>query len=193
MRTGINRAMKPGVSLVLLGLGLSLIWAQTKPGKRLDSFRGVAVYDNGPVLTTSHGRHFSADGYYFGQKWQCVEFVKRFFYKAYGHRMPDVWGHARDFFDESISQGELNQRRGLLQFRNGANVAPRAGDLLVFTNGTYGHVAIVSDVKSNRIEVIQQNIPGHTRDQFSLTKKSGKYEVGNLHRPAGWLRLPPKK
>ena len=67
----------------------------------LDSYRGVPVYDNGLLYFRNHGKNYSKDGYYFGQKWQCVEFVKRFYYQAKNHRMPDVMGHAKSFFDFS--------------------------------------------------------------------------------------------
>lgn len=177
--------------LVLVGGGFVFAWDQPTAGRKLDEFRGVAVYDNGPLVATSHGKHDAGDGYYYGQKWQCVEFVKRFLHQAYGHRMPDVWGHAKDFFDAEVAQGKTNSNRGLLQYRNGGNVAPLPGDLVVFTNGFYGHVAIISAVRSNRVEVIQQNIFGHPRDTFTLTLRKGVHRVGEEYAPAGWLRVPP--
>ena len=42
-------------------------------GSGLDTYRGVSVYENGSSVTTSHGKHYATDGYYYGQKWQCVE------------------------------------------------------------------------------------------------------------------------
>ena len=181
---------------IILGCGATaslFAWAQSRVGDPLDSFRGVVVHENGPVIVTSHGRHFAEDGYYYGQKWQCVEYVKRFFHQAHGHRMPDVWGHAKDFWDEAVAPGAISTRRGLVQHRNGGRVPPLAGDLMVFTNGGYGHVAIVTEVTSNHIEVIQQNIPGRTRDKFVLKTASGTNWVGQGYAPAGWLRLPDRK
>lgn len=43
-------------------------------GRVLDSYKGVSVYDNGLLFYRSYGKHYAPDGYYFGQKWQCVEF-----------------------------------------------------------------------------------------------------------------------
>lgn len=177
---------------VALVIVCRVVQGQEAEPRKLDSFRGVAVYDNGPLVARSHGRHYAADGYYFGQKWQCVEFVKRFFYEALNHRMPDVWGHAKDFFDPDTAAGNLNKKRGLLQFRNGGPITPQSGDLIVFTNGLYGHVAVVSSVKSNQVEVIQQNIHGHPRDVYSLTSTEGRWVIGDRYQPAGWLRVPPK-
>src|SRR5215216_5426914 len=71
-------------------------------GRKLDAYRDVEVLDNGWLYTRSYGRHYAPDGYYYGQKWQCVEFIKRFYFLAHGHRMPDVMGHALDFFDPLV-------------------------------------------------------------------------------------------
>lgn len=166
--------MTGGAVLGVLAFGVALLvaWAD-EVGAKLDEFRGVAVFDNGLLVVKSHGRHYADDGYYYGQKWQCVEFVKRFFHQAHGHKMPDVWGHAKDFWDEGVRQGAMNKKRGLLQYRNGGPVPPVAGDLVVFTNGGYGHVAIVTAVSSNSVEVIQQNIAGRPRDRHTFKSGGG--------------------
>lgn len=160
------------------------------PGTVLDSFRGVPVYEHGPAVTASYGKHFAAGGYYFGQKWQCVEFVKRCYCDAKGHRMPSVWGQAMDFFDSEVEHGAVNEQRGLRQFRNGGADCPQVDDLLVFRTGSLGHVAIVSRVEAEEIEVVQQNSLGHPRARHPLTVRDGRYTVGGGKRPAGWLLLP---
>jgi surface antigen len=161
-------------------------WNDRNTGIVVDRYKGVAIYDNGPLAFKSHGRRYSPSGYYWGQKWQCVEFVKRFFDEAKGHQMPDVWGHAKDFFDPAVAQGGLNARRGLVQFRNGGNEAPALDDLVVFDGG-FGHVAIVSEVGSNFVEVAQQNIYRRPRARLEVTATNGNFVV----RPSnvlGWLR-----
>lgn len=152
----------------------------------IDRYKGVIIYDNGPLLFKSHGRRYSPTGYYWGQKWQCVEFVKRFYDVARGHQMPDVWGHAKDFFDPSVPQSAMNQRRGLRQFRNGGETPPKADDLFVFSGG-YGHVGIVSEVGSNHVEIAQQNIYRKPRQRFEFSGANGTWHVQS---PAllGWLR-----
>lgn len=169
-------------------LGVLILWNDSRVGGVLDSYRGVTVYNNGLLFFRSHGRNYSKDGYYFGQKWQCVEFVKRFYYQAKNHRMPDVMGNAKNFFDESLPDGALNLRRGLAQYHNGSITKPRPDDLLVFTDTTYGHVGIVTRVGENSLEIIQQNILGQTRRQFSLVASNGHYFVTSPREPAGWLR-----
>jgi surface antigen len=157
-------------------------------GKVIDSYKNVVVHYNGVVYTKAYGKNYSEDGYYYGQKWQCVEYIKRFYYDAKGHKMPDVFGHAKDFFDSKTPQGELNPRRDLIQYRNGENVKPEPDDLIVFTDTKYGHVAIVTEVGADYIEVIQQNIYGKTRERYTLITEGDKFFIGTERKPAGWLR-----
>lgn len=160
-------------------------------GAALDNYRSVPVYDNGLLFFRSYGRHYAGDGYYYGQKWQCVEFIKRFYHDAKRHKMPDVMGHAKTFFDDTLPDGALNSRRGLIQYRNGSSEKPRPDDLLVFTDTKYGHVGIVTDTAADSVEIIQQNILFHTRQRLSLAVTNGRYFVTTPRTPAGWLRVPP--
>jgi surface antigen len=180
-------------TLLISGVWLFAASDQASIGAKLDEYRGVAVYSNGLIYSKSHGKHYSDSGYYYGQKWQCVEFVKRFFQQAHHHEMPDVWGHATDFFDESVPQGELNAARGLFQFQNGGDIYPKAGDLVVFTNGSFGHVAIICGVTTNEVEIIQQNVLGYPRQKLPLKWTPKSFIVGDTYQPAGWLRVPKKE
>ena len=53
----------------------------------------------------------------------------------------------------------------------------------------YGHVAIVSEVAENKIEIIQQNPGpfGKSRESLLLNKKDGNWVIRN-DRVLGWLR-----
>jgi hypothetical protein len=157
-------------------------------GEVLDSYREVPVRDNGLFFVLSHGRHFSGDGYYYGQKWQCVEYIKRFYHQAKAHKMPEVMGHAKSFFDPSVPDGGTNRARALLQFQNGSRQEPKPDDLLVFTDTKYGHVGIVTATGSNWVEMIQQNIFGRTRERFTLTRSNELYFILEPRPAAGWLR-----
>lgn len=152
----------------------------------------VPVYDNGYLFAASHGKNHASDGYYYGQKWQCVEFVKRFYSEALGHRMPDGWGHAKDYYDPAIAHRALNPRRGMIQFVNGGDEPPAVDDLLVFRGAGYGHVAVISSVTADRVEVIQQNIFGRPRQIFELQRAGGCFRIVEPNAPAGWLRVPAR-
>ena len=176
--------------IVCLSLAALIFYSNARVGKVLDGYRGIPVYDNGLLFFRSYGKNYGQDGYYYGQKWQCVEFIKRFYHDAKHHKMPDVMGHAKSFFDEAVLDGGLNSRRGLIQYRNGSAERPRPDDLLVFADTKYGHVGIVTDAQESTIEIIQQNILGHTRQRLSLTLSNGHYFVTTPRTPAGWLRAP---
>lgn len=177
------------VAITLFAAAGYFYFDSKKVGREIDSYKGVPVHYNGANYTKSYGKNYSKDGYYYGQKWQCVEYIKRFYYEAKGHRMPDVMGNARDFFDPSLEQGVLNKKRGLVQFKNGGDERPQADDLLVFNDTKYGHVAIITKVSDKELEVIQQNIYGKPRDRYKISFKNGQYTIGDKRKPAGWLRL----
>lgn len=191
------------ITLILILLSISgyilyriIITSNPNPnfyvGQKLDSLNGVYVYYNGGVGHTGK-RNLSEDGYNIGLSYQCVEFAKRYYYHYYKHKMPDAYGNAKDFFDANIKDGKLNSKRGLLQFTNPGNAKPCVGDLLIFdghSGNQYGHVAIVSDVKENEIEIIQQN-PGpfaSSRTTYSLIKDDKQHFI-NHERILGWLRM----
>ncbi len=160
-------------------------------GQPLDSLNGVKVYYNGGVDNVE-GRNVTKDNYNLGLRYQCVEFVKRYYYEHLNHKMPDAYGHAKDFFDKSVSDGGLNEKRNLIQFTNPSKRKPEVGDLVIFSGSIlnkFGHVAIISKVSENEIEIIQQN-PGpfsSSREVFSLNYQEGNYKIKN-DRLLGWLR-----
>lgn len=82
-------------------------------GTKIDELNGVNVYFNG-LMTVSHGRNLSEDGYNIGMKWQCVEFVKRYYLEMYNHKMPNTYGNAKEFYDKSLKDGEINIKRNLI-------------------------------------------------------------------------------
>lgn len=160
-------------------------------GQQVDSLNGVFVYYNDNVGNVI-GRNTTADGYNLGLKYQCVEFVKRYYYEYLNHKMPDSYGHAKDFFDNSIADGQLNKNHNLTQYTNPSQTKPKVNDLLIFNStafNQYGHVAIVSNVTDNVIEIIQQNPGpfGKARENYLLKNKNGKWEINNKQ-ILRWLR-----
>lgn len=161
-------------------------------GQPIDSLNSVIVYYNGPVSNVVE-RNVAPDGYNLGLKYQCVEFVKRYYYQHFKHKMPDSYGHAKDFFDPKVKDGELNKRRNLIQYTNSSKSKPKVGDLLVFDGNIfnkYGHVAIISKVNQDKIEIIQQN-PGpfaSSRAEFKLINKDNLYKI-EYDEILGWLRI----
>jgi len=160
-------------------------------GQKIDGLHGVYVYHNGGVANVEE-RNLTRDGYNLGLKYQCVEFVKRYYYEYLNHKMPDSYGNAKDFYNNALKDGDKNEQRNLIQYTNFSKTKPKVSDLLIF-KGTffnkYGHVAIVSKVTDNEIEIIQQNPGpfGQSREKFGMRNENEKWEIENS-RILGWLR-----
>lgn len=160
-------------------------------GDVVDSINGVNVYFNGAV---SHVKdRNTVNGYNVGLRYQCVEFVKRYYLQHYNHKFPNSYGHAKDFFNDSLKDGDFNSDRGLVQFSNPSLSKPKVGDLLIMDAvlwNQYGHVAIVSNVTDDSIEIVQQNAGpfGSTREHYSVTYDGKKWLIEH-DRILGWLRI----
>jgi len=146
-------------------------------GSEIDSFNGVAVYYNGD---THHvlGRHRSETGYNIGLKWQCCEFVKRYYLVIHNHEFPDPYGNAVDFYDPSLGDGVYNKTRGLYQYSASSAYDISVGDIIVY-KGRYGHVAIVTEIFPDKIELIQQNTGTCSRVTENMTTTSGHLQFEN--------------
>ena len=158
-------------------------------GKKIDSFNNVSVYYNGNPKNVS-GRNLTKEGYNLGLNYQCVEFVKRYYYEHLNHKMPNAYGHAKDFYNKETIDGKINYSRNLLQYNNPSFSKPKVNDILVLDKTTFnkfGHVSIVSKVYENSIEVVQQNVFLNTRDNYDLKFVDGKWELDNK-RILCWLR-----
>lgn len=158
-------------------------------GDIIDRFNNIEVYYNGDVKNVL-GRNTSYDGYNMGLLFQCVEYVKRYYYYRYEHKMPDAYGHAKDFFDKSLPDRMFNEKRGLYQFKNGSEYRPLPGDILVFdgtSKNPFGHAGIITVSKGSKCEIIQQNTGKKTREVFMVNKIDERYYVSDPD-VLGWLR-----
>lgn len=161
-----------------------------KVGDVIDSLNGIAVHYNGRLFKATHGRHLAHDGYNLGLKYQCVEFVKRYYYYHYNHKMPNASGNARDFFDRSLGDVAYNKKRDLMQYRNVREFRPKEGDLLVYDSypgNPFGHVAIIAEVGADYVEIVQQNIGTKSREKLKLVNYMGYYTIADYD-ILGWLR-----
>ena len=158
-------------------------------GDVVDTYNGVNVYYNGSVSNVTE-RNLASDGYNLGLKYQCVEFVKRYYYEYFNHAMPDTYGDAKDFFDKSLPDKAFNKQRGLMQYRNVREYKPKVHDILVYDGypgNMFGHVAIISKVSEKDIELVQQNIGTTTRLIIPLVNFYQYWTVADYD-IQGWLR-----
>ena len=106
--------------------------------------------------------------------------------------MPNSYGNAIDFFDKKLFDGEYNSERGLLQYNNPSSVKPAINDIIIYRANLFnrfGHVSIISNIKENELEIIQQNSGpfGNTRETMTIENDSGMWIIKN-RRIIGWLR-----
>ncbi len=171
------------------GMFLDILYTPPQIGEVIDSFNGISVYFNGEQGNV-FGRNVAAGNYNLGLKYQCVEFVKRYYFINYGHRMPYTYGHAKELFDESLPDLKLNHKRDLYQFINGSEYRPLPGDILVFGpnyKNPYGHAGIVTVSKGKKMEIIHQNVGESTRELFIVSEINGRFFVVDPD-VKGWLR-----
>ena len=170
---------------------LSMTSYNPQRGDIIDTFNGVPVYYNGNNFRASTGRNITSSGYNLGLKYQCVEFVKRYYYEVFQHEMPDSYGHAKDFFDPDLDDVAFNSDRGLMQFRNVRNEPPAVHDIIIYgsmKDNPFGHMGIVTEVTRDSIEFIQQNFGLKTRQKLQLVEFMGIYTVAD-YGILGWLRM----
>jgi hypothetical protein len=174
---------------------LPVIFSGSKPheleiGAVLDNLNGINVYYNGPVFSRVQGRNTSDDGYNFGLKFQCVEFVKRYYYHQLNHKMPNTYGHAKDMFDKSLPDKAFNKKRGLMQYRNVREYKPALNDILIYDSyegNAFGHIAIISKVGKDYIEIVHQNMGKESRRILKLVNFESYWTVADYN-VLGWLR-----
>ncbi|AFZ68540.1 eCIS core domain-containing protein [Deinococcus peraridilitoris] len=72
-------------------------------GTEIGEVNGVKAFFNARD-TGEKGRHYSTDGkaYDYGLKWQCVEFVRRYYYDRFGHAFTTK-GHAHSYFSPHVA------------------------------------------------------------------------------------------
>lgn len=137
------------------------------------SYAGQTAYSNGS--TTGTGSSCTTTGTY-GYRYQCVEFTERVAGRSdwAGNAYTGYWTRTGL---TSSTQGPYY--KGLLPLGSGTGyLAPQAGDVVVWSGGTYGHVGVIASVGSSSVTVYDQN--RRCGDQrCALTYSTSGYTLGN--------------
>jgi surface antigen len=184
------KGLAGSVLLVLCFVVSNTAYAETF-GTNLGNFDGVTVYSN-DYPTYVSGSNNVSQGLITGMKWQCVEFVRRYYLKIFSINLRALYsgGNANTWYDHADDMH-------LARYANGSSVKPRAGDIIVSSGGTYGHVAIVSDVSDNEVCIVEQNFHNDARDAngshcLTMTGSSSDgYNISGFdsnYPIQGWLR-----
>ena len=147
---------------------------------------GAIAYSNGPA---DQGTGSSCAG---GEEYQCVNYVKRYYASILQYQKAANWhGYARDYCNAECS---VTSKEGLQAFPQGSGTAPIPDDLLVFGGGSYGHVAIITNVTETQVTIIEQNWSPTGTATLPIQFVNAGYQVGPRPHAAhyfvkGWLRL----
>ena len=141
-------------------------------GTVLTTYDGTNAYSNG----ADSGTTSSCDGAgAYGYQYQCTELVMRYFKTKWGLFW---WGNANQLLEDAPPATVDVYYNG-----DGAH-PPVPGDMVVWTVGG-GHVALVTSVQTDSIDIIEQNVVG---DGTAVLPWDGA-NIGprwNTWIPAGW-------
>lgn len=159
-----------------------------KWGKVLGEYKGVPVCYN--VCNESNRKDFlyfyKTSNY--GLRWQCVEYVKRFYAEEMkfniNYKPPSA--KAKDYY---------TTQTGLITHVNGGTEPPRQNDIIVFDKkgDDFGHIAIISNVIGNKVTIVQQNVIDSWTDTCTYndkTKTVGSCPSLPGYYVLGWMRNP---
>ena len=140
------------VILIFIFLIYNYVTGYYKFGDKIGSFNGVDAYSNQRNQTNSLDSNYY-NGIYTGQKWQCVEFARRYLIINEGITFSDV-----DSAFE-IPKAQFKTLNGVLvKMSNDL----KQGSLIVWSKCnerglTDGHVAVVSFITPFGVTVVEQN------------------------------------
>ena len=143
---------------------------------------GVDVRSNGDRQTTGTGcanndqqvYNLEANPPIFGYGWQCVELVNRLY--ATKGWFPKLWlgddtNHGAKWL---YTYAERGKYAGLSAHANGSGYKPVPGDMIVHSNGTFGHVSIVDRVAGETLYAVEQNNSLTGWATYAYDPKTGK-------------------
>ena len=156
-------------------------------GDVLVTFDNENAYHNGYYHGCKHGC-LGCDGWgFYGSRYHCVELVNRV------HERSDWGGDAGTYYGS-------DRAKGLVAFENGGTQElPRHGDILCYSGGGHGHVALVDWVNKvddsglYEVGIVEQNWSEDGTFVHTLQRrKDGKLEMypRSGYTVQGWLRNP---
>ncbi|MBM3712836.1 MAG: CHAP domain-containing protein [Actinobacteria bacterium] len=179
--------MSKMLSIIVISFFSHTINAQQPYNTLLGSYNGVKIYSNGSISYASNDYN-NYNGTNTGMKWQCVEFVNRYYLIVNNKNIRIAGTNAVDYYSTA-------SQRSMYNYANNSSVSPAVGDILCFGGGL-GHVAIIREVGSNYVRITQQNGTNTTSDlNFTLTMSvsNGNYNISATNLSSslyiqGWLK-----
>ena len=120
---------------------------------------------NGPL---DHDKHYGA---------QCTDLFRFFHDKIVGKPQPKGVVGAKDFWSHYETDPNLNQN--YKKIPNTPDYVPQAGDVIIWRNGKYGHIAIATgEGDTKRFKSLDQNWKG--KRQIAIVTHTYSYVYGCL-------------
>lgn len=133
-----------------------------------------------------------------GQKWQCVEYARRWLIDNKNLTFADVKYAYQIWNLKFATQVDNHHQVPLTQFKNkSATTPPQIGDLLIYSTdfAITGHVAVVVEVKNNSVKIAEQNYfndlwdgADYSRRLLLQQDKEGRYRIFD-DALIGWVRF----
>jgi surface antigen len=140
--------------ILLLGIILVLLYVII----RRDTICGVT--ENGVIAYCNSSKYNLSDHYLdglpTGKKWQCVEFVRRYYMQIHGLTFPSV-ANAYEMMKLTEFIDIHTQQSYPYTFYSPTESIPQKDDILIIEHGKYGHTAIIVCIQGNRIRIAEQN------------------------------------
>jgi hypothetical protein len=134
-------------------------------GTALATHDGVTAYSNGGDV------NYAERGTY-GLMYQCVEYANRYAAQVHGTSNMSGTGHAKNYAGNRSGYGFTWVPN------TPGPVLPESGDLLVFTGGSFGHIAVATSGGPSGVGMIQQNTASATAT-LGVSGSEGSYVVNN--------------
>jgi hypothetical protein len=131
----------------------------------------IKSYSNGEVKFASHENNYnSSTNFNYGMKWQCVEYVNRFYYDVFGINVSG--GNGNTYFTRLIDESKfVVNNNGKLNKNGEPNKKPKVGDILCFsTPEPFGHVGIIREVTDDEVIMVNQNFSNTSNDNSIIYK-----------------------
>ena len=182
----INNIFK---NIMMTGIVFSLlinVAAATDFGDIIGTYRGIDAKSNGPCTGLYSGTYENTNcGLSKNWKYQCKEYVNRFYKDIMGIDTSKWAGSAGEYYATASA-------KGLDAYPNGGDTSPQPNDILTFSGGPYGHVAIITWVDDKSVKVVEQNFNRDTA--YATLKRNGNTiqnhitSTGITYTVQGWLR-----
>lgn len=175
--------------LIFTLLGAILLYNIKKPIKQripynvpIGEINNVTSYSN--YNNDNHDNNYINNNYvkniYTGERWQCVEFARRYLITNYNITFDSI-ENAYNIFDLSyfISLNN-NMRISIQKCMNGSYDRPHIGSLLIWNNNykNTGHVAIITNLYDDYITIAEQNYNDMSWNGNTYSRKL-KLEINN--------------